>query len=64
MTFLAKHSLKMGSKLFINEHVVFGILLKNEVHLMSLENIIEKTCFYNDNETCYFARYPNFYDSS
>ncbi len=57
-------SLKIGSKVFINEHVIFGTLSNNEIHLIKLNNIIEKACFYESNEICYFARYPNLYESS
>jgi hypothetical protein len=57
-------SLKIGSKVFVNEHVIFGILSDNKIDLISSENVIEKACFYDNSEICYFARYPNFYESS
>ncbi|CAF2233614.1 unnamed protein product [Rotaria magnacalcarata] len=57
-------TLKIGSQVYVNKHVIFGDLSKNEMHLISSKNVIEKACFYNSNETCYFARDPNFYESS
>ena len=53
-------SLEIGSKIDINEHGVFGILTNNEAHLILQENVIEKGCFYENDDMCYFARYPNF----
>lgn len=57
-------SLTIGSKIFVNEHIIFGTLSPNQIHLVSVNNIIEKGCFYETNETCYFARYPNMHESS
>lgn len=57
-------SLKIGDKIFVNEYVVFGTLSKNQFHFISSENVIEKACVYETIDTCYFARYPNLYESS
>ncbi len=57
-------SLKIGSKVFVDKHVIFGTLSNHDVHLISSENIIEKGCFYETNKICYFARYRNLYESS
>ena len=57
-------SLEIGSKVFVNEHIIFGTLSNHKTHLVSSKNVSEKACFYETNETCYFARYPNFYESS
>ena len=57
-------SLKIGTKVFVNERIIFGTLSDREVHLTSSKNVIEKACFYENNGACYFARYPNFYESS
>jgi hypothetical protein len=57
-------SLKIVSQVFANGHVIFGSLSKHKVHLISAENIIEKACFYETNEICYFGRYPYPYESS
>lgn len=57
-------TLTIHSKTFINEHIIFGNLADQEVHLISLENVIEKACFYSNGDISYFARYPNFYESS
>jgi hypothetical protein len=57
-------SLTIGSKVFTNEHIIFGGLSKQKVHFVSAADILEKACCYKGDATCYFARYPNFYESS
>ena len=57
-------TLKIWSKTFVNEHIIFGYLSWEDVHRINLDDVLEKVYFYSDDKICYFARYPNFSESA
>ncbi|CAF4588910.1 unnamed protein product, partial [Rotaria socialis] len=57
-------TLNIEGQVFINENVIFGNILSNEMHLISFEHVIEKACYYERDDLYYFARFPNLHESS
>lgn len=53
-----------NSKTFVNEHIIYGHISNDAFDFTYVTNIIEKGCFYESSKTCYFARFPNLYESS
>ncbi|CAF4504815.1 unnamed protein product [Rotaria socialis] len=57
-------TLNIEGQVFINENVIFGNILSNEMHLISFEHVIEKACYYERDDLYYFTRFPNLHESS
>lgn len=57
-------TLTFNSKIFVNENVIYGHLSKDTFHYVLAEDVIEKGCLYENEDVCYFARFPNLYESS
>ena len=58
-------SLSFESKIFINEHIIFGKLPFDwNSHDFSWNAAIEKACLYESDSIYFIAWYPNLYESS
>ncbi|CAF2089774.1 unnamed protein product [Rotaria magnacalcarata] len=52
------------SKTFVNEHIIYGNISHDVFDFIDARNVIEKCSFYENDKVCYFARFPNLYESS
>jgi hypothetical protein len=57
-------TITFNSKTFVNEHIIYGDISNDVFDFIPVTNVIEKGCFYESDTTCYFARFPNLYESS
>jgi len=57
-------SLTFKNKTFTNKHIIYGDLSNDTFDFVHVTDVIEKGCFYQNNDVCYFARFPNLYESS
>lgn len=56
--------LTFNGKIFINEYIIYGDMSHNSFDFIYATEVIEKGCFYESEQICYFARFPNLYESS
>lgn len=49
---------------FVNENIIYGSLKHEKYHVVPANDIVEKGFLFESEETTYFARLPNFYESS
>ncbi|CAF2052482.1 unnamed protein product [Rotaria magnacalcarata] len=52
------------SKTFVNEHIIYGNISHDVFDFIDARNVIEKCSFYENDKVCYFARFPDLYESS
>ncbi len=57
-------TITFNSKTFVNEHIIYGDISRDVFDFIHVMNVIEKGCFYESGKMCYFARFPNLYESS
>jgi hypothetical protein len=57
-------SLTINNRTFSNKHIIYGDMSHNTCGFIHATSVIEKGCFYENKDTCYFARFPNLYESS
>jgi hypothetical protein len=57
-------SLTFNNKSFVNEYIIYGNTSHDTFDFIRATNVIEKGCFYENKDICYFARFPNLYESS
>jgi hypothetical protein len=57
-------TINFNSRTFVNEHIIYGRISNDVCDFIDATDVIEKGCFYQSSKMCYFARFPNLYESS
>lgn len=54
----------LGKQQFTNKHIIYGKFSMDKIEIVSVDRVIEKGCYNDHPEFCYFARFPNMCESS